>query len=191
MVRRILKRLLRKPVNAKPYASLKNVSIGVNSDFTGSLDKSRAPESTLIIGKDCLIACNIALETNEARIEIGDNVFIGQGTRIVSSNYIRIESDVLISGDCLIQDSDNHSFNFDIRKNDLRDWKNGFHDWSKHPCIPIKILHGAWIGAKVIILKGNTIGEKAVVGAGSVVTKSVDPLTVVGGNPAKLIKRID
>jgi acetyltransferase-like isoleucine patch superfamily enzyme len=42
-----------------------------------------------------------------------------------------------------------------------------------------------------LILKGVTIGEGAIVGAGSVVTKDVDPWTIVGGNPAKLIRRID
>ncbi|MCB0501084.1 MAG: hypothetical protein KDD32_00210 [Bacteroidetes bacterium] len=48
----------------------------------------------------------------------------------------------------------------------------------------------AWIGFNVIILKGVTIGEGAVVGAGSVVTKDVPDYTIVVGNPAKLIKKL-
>ena len=55
---------------------------------------------------------------------------------------------------------------------------------------PIKICDNAWIGMNCIILKGVTIGEGAIVGAGSVVTKSVPPWTIVGGNPAKVIKEI-
>ena len=47
-----------------------------------------------------------------------------------------------------------------------------------------------WIGFNAIILKGVTIGEGAVVGAGSVVTKDVLPWTVVAGNPARLIREI-
>ena len=53
----------------------------------------------------------------------------------------------------------------------------------------ITICDGVWIGARAIILPGVTIGEGAVIGAGAVVTKDVEPWTVVGGNPAKLIKK--
>ena len=54
---------------------------------------------------------------------------------------------------------------------------------------PINICDGVWIGARAIILPGITIGEGAVVAAGSVVTKDVEPWNVVGGNPAKFIKK--
>ncbi len=53
---------------------------------------------------------------------------------------------------------------------------------------PITICDGVWIGARAIILPGVTIGEGAVVAAGAVVTKDVEPFTVVGGNPAKFLK---
>lgn len=54
---------------------------------------------------------------------------------------------------------------------------------------PITICDGVWIGARAIILPGVTIGEGAVVAAGAVVTKDVEPWSVVGGNPAKFIKK--
>ena len=54
---------------------------------------------------------------------------------------------------------------------------------------PITICDGVWIGARAIILPGVTIGEGAVVAAGAVVTKDVEPFTVVAGNPAKFIKK--
>jgi len=53
---------------------------------------------------------------------------------------------------------------------------------------PIQIQNRVWIGSRVIILKGVTIGEGAVVAAGSVVTRDVEPLTIVGGNPARVIR---
>lgn len=56
---------------------------------------------------------------------------------------------------------------------------------------PIIIKDKAWIGMNVIVLKGVTIGEGAVIGAGSVVTRDVPDWTVVGGNPAKEIKSIE
>ena len=56
---------------------------------------------------------------------------------------------------------------------------------------PIKICNDAWIGMNVIVLKGVTIGEGAIVGAGSVVTKDVPAWSVVAGNPACIIKYLD
>ena len=54
---------------------------------------------------------------------------------------------------------------------------------------PVKIGRGAWIGAGAIILPGVTVGERSVVGAGSVVTRDVEPLSVVAGNPARPVSR--
>lgn len=57
-------------------------------------------------------------------------------------------------------------------------------------CKPVTLKKEAWIGANVTILPGVTVGEGAVVGSASVVTKDVAAHTVVAGNPAKLIKMI-
>lgn len=61
-------------------------------------------------------------------------------------------------------------------------------DTSKHT---ITICDDVWIGAGAIILNGITIGKGAIVGAGSVVTKNVEPYTIVAGNPAKQIKKVE
>ena len=55
---------------------------------------------------------------------------------------------------------------------------------------PVVIEDDIWIGANAVILPGVTIGENAIVAAGAVVTKDVEPNTIVGGNPAKFIKQI-
>ncbi len=60
-----------------------------------------------------------------------------------------------------------------------------------HDRKPVVIGKDVWIGANVIVLPGRTIGEGAVVGAASVVTKDVEPYTIVAGNPAKLIRHRD
>jgi acetyltransferase-like isoleucine patch superfamily enzyme len=60
-------------------------------------------------------------------------------------------------------------------------------DWK---CIPTRVRRGASIGSGATLLCGVTIGEKALVGAGSVVTKDVPPFTVVAGNPARVIKKL-
>ena len=58
-------------------------------------------------------------------------------------------------------------------------------------CKPVRICRKAWIGAGATILPGVTVGENAVVGAASVVTHNVESGTIVAGNPARVIKRID
>ena len=57
-----------------------------------------------------------------------------------------------------------------------------------HTKMAVFIGKDVWLGANVIVLPGRTIGDGAVVGAGSVVTKDVPPYTIVGGNPAKILK---
>jgi acetyltransferase-like isoleucine patch superfamily enzyme len=60
-------------------------------------------------------------------------------------------------------------------------------DWV---CIPTFVRKGASIGSSATILAGVTVGEKAIVGAGSVVTKDVPPLTIVAGNPARILRKV-
>lgn len=60
-------------------------------------------------------------------------------------------------------------------------------DWS---CVPTVVKRGASIGSSATILCGVTVGERAIVGAGSVVTKNVPPDTIVAGNPARVIRKV-
>lgn len=82
----------------------------------------------------------------------------------------------------MINDSNHHSIDWRVRGTS-NDGKNAV---SK----PIIIGDYVFIGARSIILKGVTIGEKAIVAAGSAVVKDVPPLTIVAGNPAKVIKQL-
>lgn len=165
-------------------------SCGKNSSIKGVIDK-RHKDSKITVGENCLIEGVLVTETKESSISIGNNVYIGGETTLDCVNNIVIEDDVLISYQCILTDSDNHSLKYSIRKSDLADWKNERkHDWSTTKSCPIKICRGVWIGVRSIILKGVIIGEGAIVGAGSVVTKDVPPYTIVAGNPAKIIREL-
>lgn len=117
---------------------------------------------------------------NPHNIVIGDRVTINENSLIVAGKYAKIimGSDVLIAhGVCII--AQNHRFD-QIGKN-IR--QCGYNE------ADIIIEDDVWLGAGATILKGVHIKEGAIIGAGSVVTKDVDPYTVVAGIPAKFIKK--
>jgi acetyltransferase-like isoleucine patch superfamily enzyme len=164
-------------------------SYGQNTDIVGNIVK-RKHGSQISIGSYCLIEGCLVTETSTSQIMIGNNVYVGGGSLIDCVRSIVIEDDVLMSHGCILADSNNHSIKYSIRKKDLADWKKGDHDWDTTTSMPIKIAKGAWIGMRAIVLKGVTVGEGAVVGAGSVVTNDVSPYTIVAGNPAKIVREI-
>ena len=112
-----------------------------------------------------------------AFIRIGDGVGMTGGV-ICAFERIEIGHRVLIGANCVIVDSDFHPLNPFARQNDPSKAKNG----------PVVIEDDVFIGMNCLILKGVSIGKGSVVGAGSVVTSSIPPGTVCGGNPARVIR---
>jgi len=144
----------------------------------------------LAIGRESIIEGAISFDKEGASIKIGDRVFIGSSSLVCADN-IEIGDDVLISWNCTIVDQNSHAIAWKERVDDVFNTFHGIDkDWSKVKTSPVKICNRAWIGFNVIVLKGVTIGEGAVVGAGSVVTRNVPPYNVVAGNPAKIIREI-
>ena len=162
---------------------------GDGTRFGGSAQK-RGARSRIEIGSACLIDGTLVTEAPDSLVRIGSNVSIGGQSLLAAVKSIIVEDDVLISYDCIITDSDNHSLRYSQRKHDLHEWLAGRHDWSKVATKPVRICKGAWLGARVIVTKGVTVGEGAVCGMGAVVTKDVPPYTVVAGNPARVIRHI-
>ena len=108
-------------------------------------------------------------------ITIGDNVFLNSGCKMQDQGGITIGDGTLV-GHNVVFATINHDENPDKRAN-------------MHPK-PICIGKNVWIGANATILPGVTIGDGAIIAAGAVVTKYVPACTVVGGVPAKFIKKI-
>ena len=113
-------------------------------------------------------------------IRIGKNVGISNSA-LVRMNHIEIEDNVMIGGNCKIWDTDFHSLNADERMDEYDTHINS---------APIHIKKGAFIGANTILLKGVTIGEKSIIGAGSVVTKDIPDGQLWAGNPVRYIKKL-
>jgi acetyltransferase-like isoleucine patch superfamily enzyme len=162
-------------------------------------DTDKEDRKYVAIGNKCLIKSYFIFESPKGGIRIGNNVHIGGATFICRSSII-IEDDVTMAWGIVIDDHDSHSVFWEHRKNDnnqcYQDYTkyNGNNvinkDWTHVISKPIYICSKSWIGFDVTILKGVTIGEGAVVGAKSVVTKDVPAWTIVAGNPAKVIRQL-
>ncbi|KEQ19417.1 acyltransferase [Endozoicomonas numazuensis] len=113
----------------------------------------------------------------QGNVDIGSYCLISPGTSISSADRISIGDNCMFAADCYISDSDWHGL-----YNRLRPFR-----CSK----PIVLEDNVWLGHGAKVGKGVTIGRNSVVAAGSVVVKDVPPNTVVGGNPAKEIKKLN
>lgn len=146
------------------------------------------------VGKDVKIfnfvnayECSIGDNTKVgAFVEIQKGVIIGRNCKISSHSFIcegvTIADNVFIGHNVtFINDKFPRATNEDNSMQTDTDWV----------CIETHIHEGASIGSSVTILCGITIGVKAIVGAGSVVTKDVPAKAVIAGNPARIIKYID
>jgi len=150
-----------------------------------------------VVGRNVIFKRPIELY-NPQVLEIGDNTIIHEFTALKSGDvgkikigknckvnrYNQIEGGAVTIGDNVILGPAVHVVSSD-------------HKFEKGKLIreqgstiePISIGDDAWLGSKVIVLKGVTIGKGAVIGAGSVVTKDIPPYTVAVGSPAKVIKK--
>lgn len=118
----------------------------------------------------------IELTTYESgRIEIGEYTFINYGSSIAARASVKIGSYCHIGHYMFVMDNDQHDV---VRHLEVP------------PSNPVIIEDNVWIGSKVIILPGVRIGSRAVIGAGSVVTKNIPPRCVAAGNPARVLRHL-
>lgn len=119
-------------------------------------------------------------------VEVQAGAKIGSHCKISSHTFIcagvTIEDDVFIGHSVtFINDLYPHATTDDGKLQTERDWS----------CVPTVVRRGASIGSGATLLCGITVGENAIVGAGSVVTKDVPPKTIVAGNPARALRKIN
>lgn len=135
---------------------------------------------------------NVAIDT-PFHCDLGKNIFLGSDVIInmnctfVDDRTITVGNRVLIASDVQICTA-SHPILPQERLVDGRREKGTtfFRTWAK----PVVIKDGVWIGAKTVILPGVTIGENAVIGAGSVVNKDIPANCVAVGNPCRVIRRL-
>ena len=139
----------------------KNVTIGENAQIWHFVHLRKG----CIIGKNCKLGKDVYIDQ---KVVVGDNVKI--------QNFVSVYQGVRIEDDVFVGPAVTFTNDFFPRA-----WA-----WNEQKSTPTLIKKGASIGANATILCGIAIGEYAMVGAGSVVTKNVPPFTLVYGNPAKI-----
>ncbi len=138
------------------------------------------------IGKGVHVDIDFHCECGK-HIFIGDKVIINMNCTFVDNNRIDIGNNVLIASNVQIYTA-THSIRLDERM--VQNWSEG-QEICRTYTLPVKIEDGVWIGGGTIILPGVTIGRNSVIGAGSVVTRSIPENCVAVGNPCRVIKQID
>lgn len=132
----------------------------------------RLAPGTVALGRDVLLAHDVRLHLREAgaRIEIGDGSFLNYRTEVVAHELVTIGRGSLLAWDVQVLDSDSHPVD------------------DAPQTAAVRIGDGVWIGCRATVLKGVTVGDGAVVAAGSVVVGDVPPRALVGGNPARVLR---
>ena len=150
---------------------------------------------TCVIGHRTRLSFSATIDnisSSSSSIDIGDWCYLGDFSRLWSSSSIRIGDRVIIAHNVNIFDSQTHPISAKLRHLHFRNIA-----FSGHPDSidlgekPVHICDDVWVAAGVTILRGVTVGAGAIVGAGSVVTQDVPPWTMVAGNPAKIIRRLN
>lgn len=136
------------------------------------------PFNEFIIGSNSIIEDFSTINNSVGFVKIGNQTIVGLGNTIIGpviiGNQVMLAQNIVVSGL-------NHSYQ-DVTVASRN-----------QPCKTSLIIieDEVWIGANSVITAGVIIGRHSVVAAGSVVTKDVEPYTIVGGNPAKMIKKFD
>jgi len=168
---------------AFPLLRTQCVSIGKRLQMEGFPDITGPVK--IYLGDDVRLSGNFAISSgrifDEPEFRVGNRSFIGAGCIFSVARSITIGDDVLIAGGCTLSDYSAHPLDPEKRiageQVDPEDVR------------PVRIENKAWLGRGATILPGVTIGEGAVVGAATVVTKDVPPGCICVGNPGRLLSR--
>lgn len=157
--------------------------------------------ATLLIGDNCTIKSSflsnlvglysrtiIVTRASKAEIVIGNNVGIS-GATIYARKSVHIGDNTCIGGNAKILDNDFHPIEWENRNRLLNDPNGG--DSDLVPAKPIVIGKNCFIGCNSIILKGTSLGDGCVIGAGAVVSGKFEANSVIVGNPARVIKKLE
>jgi acetyltransferase-like isoleucine patch superfamily enzyme len=177
MTRRFVRAILGREREAVLFALWSQLLV-LDSPRAGRLRAAGLAWQGAHVGADPFICRGFELYGPAERLWIGDNVFVNAGCRVDVRSQVRIGSRVSIGPGVTLWTT----------RHELGgpDWRAG-----RIESAPIVVGDGAWIGANATVLGGVVVGAGSLVAAGAVVIRDVEPHTLVGGVPAKLLRRFE
>lgn len=158
---------------------------------TARISNNRREKGAISVGPHSHIRGELLTFGHGGAIEIGEYCYIGEQSRLWSAERIRVGNRSLISHQVTILDNETHPFSAKARHEQFRAIITSGHpkeyDLGERP---VTIGEDVLIGCMCVVLPGVTVGDAAIIGAGSVVTKDVPPRTIVAGNPARVIREL-
>ncbi len=157
-----------------------------NADVVGTRVRLRGRPSIqnhgrMVIGSRVQLVSTVAtlelVTMEEGTLEVGEQTLLNYGSSIAAAEHIRIGARCLIGTHAIIMDNDFHRIEPERRL-------------ERPKSRPIIIGDNVWVGARVIVLGGVTIGDDCCIGAGSVVTEDIPPRTLAAGVPARVIRSL-
>lgn len=168
-----------------PYG-IGTISFGVTAKCINESGK----KDNVKIGHHCDIHAILYVQNN-GLIYIGNYTTLRANTIVGGVDNVHIGNHVMISNHVTIYDNNNHPTD---PKQRIKMCESGFNSelwkWKYSDHKPVYINDNVWIGEYATILKGVTIGEGAIIASHSIVTKDVEPYSIVAGNPAKKVKNL-
>lgn len=169
-----------------------NLGLGAKLSMSAKIINMSKDSKNIIIRTGSIIKGELLVFAHGGQITIGEWSYIGEGTRIWSAKSIKIGNRVMISHNVNIFDNLTHPLSAKLRHRHFHQIATTGHpesiDLGERSVV---IGDDAWIGTGSILLRGVTIGQGAIIGAGSVVTKDVEAWTLVGGNPVRVLRKLE
>lgn len=159
------------------------ISFGSTVQIGDNVEINALSKNGITIGNNVSILKNTIIECTGVIRSIGEGLTIGNNVGIAQNCFIQVRGKVVIGSNVIIGPnvsifSENHNFDNPELPVSVQGEKR----------IGVTLEDGVWLGTRVVILDGVTVGRNSIVAAGSIVNRNVEPHTIVGGVPAKLIK---
>lgn len=154
---------------------IKSSVVGCDGKFPVLYTTGMVKVGSRLIVRGRTARCEIGATEKNARLQIGNRVFINQGASVTATSYVEVGDDTLIGSFTLILDTN-------------------WHQVDPHRPVrsaPVIIGTNVWLGHGVTVLPGAKIGDHTVVAAGSVVKGDLPPRVLAAGNPAEVIRELD
>jgi acetyltransferase-like isoleucine patch superfamily enzyme len=159
----------------------RNVHTGVFVHYVAGTGEMHIGDDTLLDGKSSFSFA--ARFSDRPTLRIGSRTYVGHQCTFTVAMGVTLGDDCYVASGCMFMDSPGHPLDPGRRLAHLPP--------DPEQVRPIVVKNNVWVGSQAIIMPGVTVGEGSVVAARSVVTSDVPPYTVVGGTPARVLKRLD